>query len=83
MPFAQVDIEKAATYAVEDAAICIAVHEKMYPQICADVGLKMVYETIELPTSEVLYQMERNGVLLDVNELHRQSHSLGQTLLQL
>ena len=83
MPFAQVDIEKAATYAVEDAAICIAVHEKMYPQICADAGLKMVYETIELPTSEVLYQMERNGVLLDVNELHRQSHSLGQTLLQL
>ena len=83
MPFAQVDIEKAATYAVEDAAICIAVHEKMYPQICADAGLKMVYETIELPTSEVLYQMERNGVLLDVNELHRQSHALGQTLLQL
>ncbi|MCE1176450.1 MAG: DNA polymerase I [Burkholderiales bacterium] len=83
MPFAQVDIEKAATYAVEDVAICIAVHEKMYPQICADVGLKTIYETIELPTSEVLYQMERNGVLLDVNELHRQSHALGQTLLQL
>ena len=83
MSFAQVDIEKAATYAAEDAALCIAVHEIMYPQICADAGLKAIYETIELPTSEVLYQMERNGVLLDVEELHRQSHTLGQTLLQL
>ena len=83
MPFAQVDIEKAATYAVEDAAICLAVHEKMYPQICADEGLKAIYERIELPTAEVLFQMERNGVLLDINELHRQSHELGQTLLEL
>ena len=83
IPFAQVDIEKAATYAVEDAALCIALHAIMYPQIAADAGLKTVYETIELPTAEVLYRMERNGVLLDVNELHAQSHHLGQALLQL
>lgn len=44
-------------------------------------GIENVYETIELPTAEVLYRMERNGVLLDVNELHAQSHHLGQALL--
>ena len=83
IPFAQVEIDKAARYAVEDAALCIALHAIMYPQIAADAGLKTVYETIELPTAEVLYRMERNGVLLDVNELHAQSHHLGQALLAL
>lgn len=61
----------------------VALHAIMYPQIAADAGLKTVYETIELPTAEVLYRMERNGVLLDVNELHAQSHHLGQALLAL
>ncbi len=83
MPFAQVEIEKAANYAAEDAALCIAVHEVMYPKICADAGLRTTYETIELPTAQVLFEMERYGVLLDVPELQRQSNSLGQTLLQL
>lgn len=83
IPFAQVDIERAASYAVEDAALCLAVHAVMYPRICADDGLRTTYETIELPTSEVLFTMERNGVALDVVELQRQSHQLGQTLMQL
>ena len=83
IPFAQVDIARAATYAVEDAALCIALHAVMYPKITADDGLKYVYESIELPTAEVLYRMERYGVLLDVNELHAQSHHLGQVMLTL
>ena len=83
IPFAQVDIVRAATYAVEDAALCMALHAILYPKISADAGLKYVYEHIELPTAEVLYRMERNGVLLDVHELHAQSHHLGQALLTL
>ncbi len=83
MPFAQVPIAAAATYAVEDAALCVALHAIMYPLICADDGLKTVYETIELPTSNVLYTMERNGVLLDVAELKRQSNQIGQQLMTL
>ena len=81
--FAQVSIEAAADYAVEDAALCIGVHQVMYPLICADEGLRTVYEQIELPSSNVLYEMERNGVLLDVNELKNQSHQIGQQLLAL
>lgn len=81
--FAQVDIALAARYAAEDAALCLALHEIMYPKICADAGLKTIYETIELPTSEVLFTMERTGVLLDVAELQAQSHQIGQQLLAL
>lgn len=81
--FAQVSIEAAATYAVEDAALCVGVHNVMYPLIAADDGLKMVYEQIELPTSQVLFEMERNGVLLDVQVLQSQSHQIGQQLLEL
>lgn len=83
IPFAQVEIERAAVYAVEDAALCLAVHAVMYPKICADAGLKAVYETIEMPTSEALFAVERTGVLIDVNELRAQSNHLGQQLLQL
>lgn len=80
--FAQVDIALAAHYAVEDAALCLALHAIMYPKICDD-GLQMIYETIELPTSEVLFTMERTGVLLDSIELQTQSHQIGQQLLEL
>ncbi|TDR32805.1 DNA polymerase I [Hydromonas duriensis] len=83
IPFAQVDIERAAQYAVEDAALCLGVHAVMYPRICADDGLKKVYEQIELPTSDVLFTMERAGVMLDVEALRQQSHHLGQQLLSL
>ena len=83
IPFAQVDIERAAKYAAEDAALCIGVHAVMYPKICADAGLKTVYETIELPTSGVLFTIERAGVLIDADELRHQSNGLGQQLLGL
>ena len=81
--FAQVDIELAAKYAVEDAALCLALHHIMYPLICADAGLKTVYESIELPAAHVLFAMERNGVLLDVPQLQQQSNLIGQQLLSL
>lgn len=81
--FAQVAIETAANYAVEDAALCIGAHRVMYPLICADEGLRNVYEHIELPTSHVLFEMERNGVLLDAHELKNQSHHIGQELMAL
>lgn len=39
-----------------------------------------VYKHIELPLVSVLYEMERNGVRIDVAELQKQSTSLGEEI---
>jgi DNA polymerase-1 len=42
-----------------------------------------VYETIEMPVREVLFRMERAGVLIDAAALERQGRELGQKMLEL
>ena len=81
--FNQVALEQAAAYAAEDADLCLRLHAKLYPQIAADAGLKRVYEEIELPARDVLFRMEREGVLVDADKLAAQSHELGLRLIEL
>jgi len=81
--FAQVAIEQAAEYAAEDADLCLRLHARLYPQIAADVGLKRVYESIEIPVREILWRMERTGVLIDAQLLSEQSSEIGKRLLEL
>jgi len=83
MPFGQVSIEKAAEYAAEDADITLQLHQALHPQIERDDKLGYVYRTIEMPVLEILYDIERTGVLIDSKMLHAQSHELGTKLLQL
>ena len=42
-----------------------------------------IYQDLELPVQQVLWRMERNGVLLDVAHLERQSGELGVRLMEL
>ncbi len=79
--FDQVDLTLATHYAAEDADITLQLHQALIPQI--EKGLQHVYRNIELPAMQVLYTMERNGVLLDCNLLHIQSHELGIKLNEL
>ncbi|MDD5056819.1 MAG: DNA polymerase I [Sideroxydans sp.] len=44
-------------------------------------GLNYIYREIELPVREVLFKMERNGVLIDSAKLSRQSHELGEKIM--
>ena len=81
--FDQVDIDTATRYAAEDADITLRLHEALYPQIARDEKLKFVYEQIELPTAQVLFDIERTGVLLDVQLLADQSHEIGMKLIEL
>ena len=81
--FAQVAIEQAAEYAAEDADLCLRLHDKLYPQIVADAGLARVYETIEMPVRDILFRMERTGVLIDSRLLAQQSNEIGKRLLEL
>jgi DNA polymerase-1 len=81
--FEQVAVDKATEYAAEDADITLQLHQALYPQIAADPKLEVIYRHIEMPLLEVLFDMERNGVLLDVKLLGEQSRELGNRMLEL
>lgn len=80
--FDQVDIDKAAEYSCEDSDQTIDVHRVLWPQIESDAKLRFIYQ-LEMDSSETLYRIERNGVLIDAPTLAAQSHQLGQRILQL
>jgi DNA polymerase-1 len=81
--FNQVTVEVAAEYAAEDADITLQLHQAMYPQIAADKKLDFIYSQIEMPVSDILFTIERNGVLIDANMLNAQSNEIGMKLVAL
>jgi DNA polymerase-1 len=82
IPFSQVPVDKAAAYACEDADQTLDVHGVLWPQLQAHEGMRGIYE-LEIATSEALFRIERNGVLIDAATLARQSNDLGQRIVQL
>ena len=87
IPFAQVDVTRAATYSGEDSEMTLQVHQSLWPEVQADGddtrGLRCVYESIEMPVSIILGRIERHGVLIDPAVLARQSHQLAERMLAL
>ncbi|OGB09229.1 MAG: DNA polymerase I [Burkholderiales bacterium RIFCSPHIGHO2_12_FULL_65_48] len=82
IPFAQVPVDKAAAYSCEDSDQTLDVHNALWPLLQTDDKLRFIYE-LEMQSSEALYRIERNGVLIDAPTLAAQSHELGQRILQL
>ena len=80
--FDQVDIDLASQYACEDADFTWCVHQRLWPVLQADDKMRFIYE-LEIASSEALYRIERNGVLINAEQLATQSHSLGQRILQI
>ncbi|MFA7668953.1 MAG: DNA polymerase I, partial [Burkholderiaceae bacterium] len=80
--FDEVEIEKAAQYACEDADFTLQLHQVLRPQIAAESGLEATYR-LEVRCSDVLTTIERNGVKVDAHVLAMQSHELGQQMLEL
>jgi DNA polymerase I len=80
--FDQVDIDKAAEYSCEDADQTLDVHLALWPQLERDDKLRYIYQ-LEIDSSEALYRIERNGVLIDAPMLATQSHELGQRIIEL
>ncbi len=80
--FDQVDVAKAAEYACEDSDMTLDVHQALWPRLQVDDKLRYIYD-LEIASSEALYRIERNGVLIDADTLARQSHELGQRIVQL
>ena len=81
--FNQVTVEVASEYAAEDADISLQLHEAFYPKISTDSKLDFIYSQIEMPSMEILYTIERNGVLIDASMLNRQSNEIGLKLVAL
>ena len=81
--FDQVDLDAATRYSAEDADITLQLHLDLSPQLKSQGRLDAVYRNIELPVREVLFRMERNGVLIDSKLLNAQSRELGEKLLAL
>ncbi|KIA79709.1 DNA polymerase I [Chromobacterium piscinae] len=79
--FGEVDVDIAANYAAEDADITLRLNQYFAAELRGD--LEKVYRDIELPVAEVLFKMERHGVLIDRDKLAAQSHQLGSQMLEL
>jgi len=81
--FDQVSVERAAQYSGEDADIVLQLHRRLYPDIERDDKLAFIYRRIEMPVMEVLFDMERHGVLLDTQLLDAQSRELGARMFDI
>ncbi|MFQ3038863.1 DNA polymerase I [Neisseria cinerea] len=79
--FADVAIGQATEYAAQDADFALRLEAHLRAQM-DDKQLEM-YEKMELPVAQVLFEMERNGVQIDRAELARQSAELGTELMKL
>lgn len=79
--FSDVPIAQASEYACQDADFALRIETHLRQQM--DSRQLNIYQHIELPIAQVLFEMERYGVLLDRQELAEQSQQLGTELLHL
>ncbi len=79
--FSQVALDDATRYAAEDADVTLRLHRVLGPKLAAEPALERVYREIEMPLVPVLARIEANGVLIDMDELRRQSVDLGRRML--
>ncbi|NYS59853.1 DNA polymerase I [Vreelandella salicampi] len=83
LTFNQIALEQAAPYACEDVDITLRLHEMLRPQVEQEGELAAVLDALELPLVPVLSRIERNGVSLDAERLHTQSHELAGRIREL
>ncbi|MBN7136053.1 DNA polymerase I [Lysobacter enzymogenes] len=82
IPFSQVAIDDATNYAAEDADVTLRLHRVLGARLAAEPALEKVYREIEMPLVPVLARVEANGVMIDGDELRRQSQNLGKRMLE-
>ncbi|MGP9818466.1 DNA polymerase I [Salinarimonas sp. NSM] len=80
--FDRVPIDRATTYAAEDADVTLRLWRLLKPRLVAE-GKVTVYETLERPLAPVLARMEGRGIKVDRQVLSRLSSDFAQTLARL
>ena len=81
--FEKVKIDMATTYAGEDAELALRIHNRLFPKISGNKGLKSIYADIEVPLISVLSKMEMKGVLIDSEMLMQHSSKLKSKMVAL
>jgi len=64
--FADVALDAAANYAVNDARQTWRLYHLLAPQLAADAALQALYQNVELPLADLLWRMEEYGIELNV-----------------
>lgn len=78
----QVPIDDAAAYAAADADVTLRLMKQQEPQI-TELGLRQLFETIDLPLVPVLLDMELAGVKIDAQFLGVMSARLDKRLKEI
>ena len=64
IPFAEVQLEKAASFSAERADLALQIDQRLVRQL-GDYDLKPLFEELEMPLMPVLAEMERCGIAID------------------
>jgi DNA polymerase-1 len=83
IPFSQVAVDNASTYAAEEADLALQLHRALWTKIDDSPGVKSIYETIEQPLMPVLVRMEQTGVLIDGSLLKSQGNELATRMREI
>ncbi len=78
--FNEIDIDKAAEYAAEDADVTLQLHHVLWNTLEPEPSLRKVYREIEMPLLQVLSTVERTGVEIDAEMLATQSEELARSI---
>jgi DNA polymerase-1 len=79
---ADVDVDKVSRYACADADYTFRLVEHYRPQL-AERGVEQLFRDVEMPLIPVLMEIERTGVLLDLDFLAQMSRDLAARLREL
>ncbi|WP_457564956.1 DNA polymerase I [Caminibacter sp.] len=79
--FADIDIKTAAKYAAEDAIITLKLYEKLKDRLWDEV--KWDFENIEMPFINVLIDMEKEGIKVDIEYLEKLQSKISKRLNEL
>ena len=67
----EVPLEKVSAYCCADVTTALLLHRKLSGMLAEAPELEEIYRTVELPLVEVLTDMERRGVSLDLDSLEQ------------
>lgn len=71
-----VELEKIKEYAAEDADITLQLKDRLHPILAENVGAVKLFEEVEMPLTQVLADIEMEGVRIDTEFLGNMSKEL-------
>lgn len=80
LAFGEIDLASATQFACQQADLILQLGQHLNGILNADPKLEYVYRSIEMPTLEALYTIERSGVLLDCDLLNVQTREIAEKL---